>query len=64
MAELHVQRKRHNLSWLWALIGVIVIAIGVYLYLHYKNPKQYPVTIKSTSSIRAANDATAKPILS
>ena len=59
MAELHVQRKRHSLSWIWAIIIILVIGAGVYLYLHYKNPKEYPVpSSKPTSSVSAGNLST------
>jgi hypothetical protein len=64
MAELHVQRKRHNLAWLWVLLAIIVIAAGVYLYLHYKNPKEYPISNKATSSVMEGKNTRTNPILS
>jgi hypothetical protein len=52
MAELHVQRKKHALTWVWLVIIVAVVAGLVYLYLHYKNP---PVSNKPLSSIQTKN---------
>jgi hypothetical protein len=58
MAELHVQRKRHSLAWLWTLIIILVIGAGVYLFLHYKNPREFPVPGKSTSSVTSGKLST------
>jgi len=55
MAELHVQRKRHNYTWLWILIILIVAAAGVYMYLHYKNPKDYPLTTRADHTAKLLN---------
>ncbi len=52
MAELHVQRKRGGLGWLWALLILIVIAAAVYLYLHNKNPRGYPLPNKTTGLVK------------
>jgi hypothetical protein len=60
MTELHVQRKRNSFLWLWALLILLVIGAGIYLYLHYKNPKEYPVSLKSTSSMQQEKISTAK----
>jgi flagellar basal body-associated protein FliL len=62
MAELHVQRKRSSLSWFWILLILILIAGGVYFYLHYKNPQGNAVQTKSSGSIKQVNKSTAKTI--
>ena len=36
MAELHVKRKRSNLTWLWVLIIILIIAAILY-YLYANN---------------------------
>ncbi|MEP6596693.1 MAG: hypothetical protein ABJA71_12140 [Ginsengibacter sp.] len=35
MANLHVQPKRRNNSWIWILVIVLIIAAAVYYYLNY-----------------------------
>jgi len=51
MAELHVQKKRNSYVWLWVLLIVLLIAGGVYYYMHTRNPREYPLPSKPTSSI-------------
>lgn len=36
MAELHVKRKRSNLTWLWVLIILLIVAAVIY-YLYVNN---------------------------
>jgi hypothetical protein len=36
MAELHVKHKRSNLTWLWVLIILVVVAAVIY-YLYTNN---------------------------
>jgi hypothetical protein len=36
MAELHVKRKRSNLTWLWVLIILLIVAAVIY-YLYDNN---------------------------
>lgn len=36
MAELYVKRKRNNLTWLWVLIILVIIAAVIY-YLYVNN---------------------------
>jgi hypothetical protein len=62
MAELHVQRKRNSFLWLWIFLLLVAIAAGVYLFLHYKDPKAYPVPGKSTSSIKLVTVSAPKII--
>lgn len=64
MAELHVQRKRNHFSWFWALLIIILVAAGIYLYLHYKNPAVYPVSNKSTGMTHSGKTKTGKIIQS
>jgi len=64
MAELHVQRKRHNYTWLWFILILIVIAAAVYLYLHSKNPKDYPLPEKANHSAMVLNKNHAGTIYS
>jgi hypothetical protein len=33
MAEIRVEPKRRNLTWLWVLIAVVVVAVIVYFVL-------------------------------
>jgi hypothetical protein len=51
MAELHVQRKRNSFLWLWLFLIVLLIAGGIYYYMHNKNPQAYPLPTKSTGSV-------------
>jgi hypothetical protein len=34
MAEIRVEPKRRNLTWLWVLIAVVVVAVIVYYVLY------------------------------
>jgi hypothetical protein len=52
MTELHVQRKRHSLTWVWALVILVIIAGLIFLYLRYKDPKVFTVPNKSQTSIK------------
>lgn len=36
MAELHVKHKRSNLTWLWVLIILLIVAAVIY-YLYTNN---------------------------
>lgn len=36
MAELHVKQKRSNLTWLWVLIILVIVAAVIY-YLYTNN---------------------------
>jgi flagellar basal body-associated protein FliL len=47
MAELHVQKKRKSLIWLWLIILIILAAVGYYLYIHYYHPGQ-PLTFNTS----------------
>jgi flagellar basal body-associated protein FliL len=47
MAELHVQRKKGGNIWLWVFLIILLIAGGVYYYMHYHNPETYPLPTKS-----------------
>ena len=35
MANLHVQPKRRNSSWIWILIIILIIAAAIYYYFNY-----------------------------
>ena len=35
MANLHVQPKRRNNSWIWILVIILIIAAGLYYYFNY-----------------------------
>jgi hypothetical protein len=59
MAELHVQRKRHGLLWLWIIVIILLIAGGIYFYLHNKNPRDYPLPGKSSSVVLHENPVSA-----
>jgi len=49
MAELHVQRRKGSLIWLWIMLIILLIAGGVYYYMHSQNPETYPLPAKSTA---------------
>lgn len=34
MAEIHIQRKRKSLLWLWLIIILIIAAVIYYLYIN------------------------------
>lgn len=40
MADLHVQPKRKNNSWLWILLLIIIAAAAIYYFAVYK--KDHP----------------------
>jgi len=50
MAELHVQRKKGGFIWLWIILMILIIAGGVYYYMHSQNPETYPLPAKSTAN--------------
>lgn len=52
MAELHVQKKRNSYIWFWVVLITLVVLSGMYYYLHYYNPKAFPVNAKPGSSMR------------
>ena len=35
MADLHVQPKRKNNTWIWILVIILIIAAAVYYYFNY-----------------------------
>ncbi len=61
MAELHVQRKRSSFPWFWALLILILIAAGVYFYMHYKTT-QGSASTKSTGLIKQGNRSVSEAI--
>ncbi len=50
MAELHVQRKKGGFIWLWIILMILLIAGGVYYYMHSQNPETYPLPAKTTAN--------------
>jgi len=58
MAELHVQRKRKNFSWLWLIIVALIIAVVVYWYMNYYQQNGELNTNNTTTSADTINNDT------
>ncbi|MEJ7738409.1 MAG: OmpA family protein [Chitinophagaceae bacterium] len=61
MAELNVQPKKGFPSWLWLLLGIILLAILFFLFRTCNDPKESIVTNADTTST-ANNEVTANPL--
>lgn len=55
MANLHVQPKRRNNSWIWILVIILIITAAIYYYFNYYKKGITPGAdnaIRDTSSLQ------------
>ena len=52
MAEIKVEPKRSGLGWLWAIIILAVIAMGVWYFM--RNSRAVPATAAPPDSVRTS----------
>jgi len=52
MAEIKVEPKRSGLGWLWAIIVLAVIAVGVWFFM--RNSRAVPATAAPSDSVRTS----------
>ena len=60
MAEIKVEPKRSSLSWVWAVILLVLIAVGVWYFM--MNSRPVPATTAPADSARTSSIASPSTV--